>query len=137
MLVVCSEFKKAEEALQKAKQQAEQHTVSWKAREVELETLQLEVAELQGAVQAARAQLQESAQAAQLLQRDLQQAQEDHRQATVRPSLLTPHSSARRHSGVRQCGVRCAIHQGSRAVAGPLADVKLRFFFVHIMNVMI
>lgn len=109
MLVVCSEFKKAEEALQKAKQQAEQHTVSWKAREVELETLQLEVAELQGAVQAARAQLQESAQAAQLLQRDLQQAQEDHRQATVRPSLLTPHSPLLSQAALRGPAVRCAV----------------------------
>lgn len=77
------EFKKAEEALKKAKKDAELHGSSWKQREQELETLKLEVAELQQAVLGSRQQLQHTRHAAAALRRSLQAAADEHKQASV------------------------------------------------------
>ncbi|KAJ8724192.1 hypothetical protein PYW07_008172 [Mythimna separata] len=76
------EFKKAEEALKKAKQEAERHGASWKQREQELETLKLEVAELQQAVANNLTQLQAGADAAGELRAALEAARQEHAAAT-------------------------------------------------------
>lgn len=77
------EFKKAEEALKKAKKEAEQHSSSWKQREQEFETLRLEVTELEQAVATSKQTLQETVEAAVGLQESLQDAKEEHARATV------------------------------------------------------
>ncbi|KAI8425455.1 hypothetical protein MSG28_007200 [Choristoneura fumiferana] len=77
------EFKKAEEALKKAKKQAEQHSSSWKQREQEFSTLQLEVAELENGVATSARQLAETKTAAEKLAAALQAAKEEHASAEV------------------------------------------------------
>lgn len=77
------EFKKAEEALKKAKKDAELHGNSWKQREQELETLKLEVQELENAVTASRQQLEETSQAAQQLLETFEAAKQEHARTTV------------------------------------------------------
>ncbi|CAH4035803.1 unnamed protein product [Pieris brassicae] len=55
-----AEYKKAEQALKKAKQEAERHNSLWKQREQEFETLRLEIQEWENAVNTAEAQLKET-----------------------------------------------------------------------------
>ncbi|KAH9635451.1 hypothetical protein HF086_003205 [Spodoptera exigua] len=76
------EFKKAEEALKKAKKEAELHSNSWKQHEQELETLKLEVSELEKAVAASKLQLADNGAAADLLQRNLAAAAQLHAAAS-------------------------------------------------------
>ncbi|XP_047033737.1 structural maintenance of chromosomes protein 2 [Helicoverpa zea] len=76
------EFKKAEEALKKAKKDAELHGSSWKQREQELETLKLEVSELQQAVATSTQQLAETKAAAEALHESLEKAKEEHSTAS-------------------------------------------------------
>ncbi|KAM3955882.1 structural maintenance of chromosomes 2 [Aphomia sociella] len=76
------EFKKAEEALKKAKKDAEQHSSSWKLREQEFETLRLEVAELEQAVVGSQQSLKENKEAAAVLQKTLHDAKTEHEKAT-------------------------------------------------------
>lgn len=80
------EYKKAEEALKKAKRDVEVHGGAWKLREQELETLRLEAAELQRGAAAARHQLHEHARAAADLARALHDAarSRDHAQEAVK-----------------------------------------------------
>ncbi|XP_026725699.1 structural maintenance of chromosomes protein 2 [Trichoplusia ni] len=75
------EFKKAEEALNKAKREAEHHGGLWRQRSQELQTLRLEVGELQAAVQAAAQQLQDTQAAAADLRAALAAAQAAHHAA--------------------------------------------------------
>ncbi|CAB3219835.1 unnamed protein product [Arctia plantaginis] len=76
------EFKKAEEALKKAKKDAELHGNSWKQREQELETLKLEVQELENAVTTSRQQLEETSQAAEQLRETFEAAKLEHERTT-------------------------------------------------------
>lgn len=69
--------------MKKAKQQAEQHGSSWKQREQEFSTLQLEVAELENGVSASARQLAETRAAAGTLAAALQAAKGDHASAEV------------------------------------------------------
>ncbi|CAG4930363.1 unnamed protein product [Parnassius apollo] len=80
------EFKKAEEALKKAKKDAENHSTSWKKREQEFETLKLEVRELEQAVATSTQQLEETNEASKALQENLTAAKNEHANAleTVR-----------------------------------------------------
>ncbi|CAH1637528.1 unnamed protein product [Spodoptera littoralis] len=72
------EFKKAEEALNAAKKDAEFHSNSWKQHEQELETLKLEVSELEKAVASSKQQLAENSAAAERLRLDAERAAADH-----------------------------------------------------------
>ncbi|KAJ0173864.1 hypothetical protein K1T71_011013 [Dendrolimus kikuchii] len=76
------EFKKAEEALKKAKKAAEVHGSSWKQREQELEALRMEVAELQQAAAAGAQQLREASEACDGLDEALKKAVAEHDKAT-------------------------------------------------------
>lgn len=76
------EYKKAEEALKKAKKEAEHHGNSWKQREQDLETLKLEVQELQNSVATSRQQLEETSTAAEELKRAVETAKEEHATAS-------------------------------------------------------
>lgn len=82
-VIACREFKKAEQALKKAKQEAQTHGGAWRAREQELHTLRLQAAELQAAVRAGRGQLDEAAATAIALQADLAEAAHQHAAAEV------------------------------------------------------
>ncbi|CAG4984242.1 unnamed protein product [Colias eurytheme] len=75
------EFKKAELALKKAKEEAEHHSSTWKQREQEFETLRLEVQELQAAVTGSEGQLRDTEQAAGGLAAALETAQKEHKEA--------------------------------------------------------
>ncbi|KPJ17687.1 Structural maintenance of chromosomes protein 2 [Papilio machaon] len=75
------EFKKAEEALRKAKLDAESDSASWKRREQEFETLKLEVAELRQAAAAGELQLVEGERLAADLQQALLHATDTHKEA--------------------------------------------------------
>ncbi|XP_059050809.1 structural maintenance of chromosomes protein 2 [Achroia grisella] len=75
------EFKKAEEALKKAKKDAELHSSSWKQREQEFETLRLEVAELKQAVANSEQSLEETQNAAAELEQKQNDAKTEHDKA--------------------------------------------------------
>ncbi|KAI5632612.1 SMC proteins flexible hinge domain-containing protein [Phthorimaea operculella] len=69
---------KAEEALKKAKKEAEKHNNAWKQREQEFETLRLEVGELEQAVATSMQQLAESAASAGEVHDGLARAKREH-----------------------------------------------------------
>lgn len=77
------EFKKAEEALKKAKKDAEHHSTLWKQREQEFETLRLEVQELETAVANSTAQLQEMEASEAELNAAMEAATAEHEKTTV------------------------------------------------------
>lgn len=77
------EFKKAEEELKRAKEAAAHHGTAWQQRAQELETLKLEVAELQQAVASSEQQLQQAKLQADALTETRDEAKEEHARTKV------------------------------------------------------
>lgn len=74
--------------MKKAKKDAEFHSNSWKQHEQELETLKLEVSELEKAVASSKQQLAENSAAAERLKQDAERAAAEHSAAAVRTYRL-------------------------------------------------
>ncbi|XP_039757751.1 structural maintenance of chromosomes protein 2 [Pararge aegeria] len=120
------EFKKAEEALKKAKKDAEHHSNSWKQREQEFETLRLEVEELEKAVESSARQLQETKDSLVELQTALQAAKEEHNNATAAvKELQAKIRQQKAEIASRNCDIARLVQQKEQLAKGS-AELELK-----------
>ncbi|KAI8425456.1 hypothetical protein MSG28_007201 [Choristoneura fumiferana] len=120
------EFKKAEEALKKAKKQAEQHSSSWKQREQEFSTLQLEVAELENGVATSARQLAETKTAAEKLAAALQAAKEEHASAENAVKAVQAQIKSQKAEIASRSGEVAKLAKKREKLAAANTDIELK-----------
>ncbi|KPI95284.1 Structural maintenance of chromosomes protein 2 [Papilio xuthus] len=119
------EFKKAEEALRRAKLEAESDSASWKLREREFETLKLEVAELRQAAAAGDHQLAEGERAAEELHRAHLHAAQRHRAAAEKVKDLQAQIKQKKAEIGRRNADVARLAQRAEALGRTNADLEL------------